>query len=121
MRFGLVGVAATLVHLLVANMVLITCSSSVYLSSLCGFATAFLVSYLGHYYFTFQTKKAHQETLIRFFSIAFGGFLGSYIVLALLARLDLPSETIRLTISILIIPVITYLLAKGWAFKQAKD
>ena len=118
-RFGFVGVLALLTHIAVANAVLAYVTSSAYAASLAGFLVAFAVSYLGHFHFTFSgpQNKEHGKTLPRFLLIAVCGFLGSLVVLKTIATYgDLP-PAVSLTFSILVIPGLTYLAARLWAFR----
>jgi putative flippase GtrA len=116
-RFGMVGVAATLTHIVVANAVLALVTGSAYVASAVGFAVAFAVSYLGHYHFTFAKDNGHGQSLPRFFLVALTGFLGSLLVLKVIATQAAIPQAVSLTLSILVIPGLTYLAARIWAFR----
>ena len=116
-RFGMVGVAATLTHIAVANAALAFLIVSPYASSAVGFAVAFAVSYLGHYHFTFAKDSGHGQSLPRFFLVALTGFLGSLLVLKVIAAPGAIPQAVSLTLSILVIPGLTYLAARVWAFR----
>ena len=107
-RFGMVGVAATLTHIAVANAVLALLIGSAYVASAVGFAVAFVVSYLGHYHFTFAKNGRHGQSLPRFFLVALTGFLGSLLVLKVIAAQGAIPQAVSLTLSILVIPGLTY-------------
>jgi putative flippase GtrA len=116
-RFGMVGVAATLTHIAVANAVLALVIGSPYVASAAGFVVAFAVSYLGHYHFTFAKNGSHGQSLPRFFLVALTGFLGSLMVLKVIAEQGAIPQAVSLTLSILVIPGLTYLAARVWAFR----
>ncbi|MEJ2125307.1 MAG: GtrA family protein [Alphaproteobacteria bacterium] len=116
-RFGMVGVGATLTHIAVANTVLALVTGSPYAASAMGFTVAFAVSYLGHYHFTFAKNSGHGQSLPRFFVVALTGFLGSLIVLKVIATQGVIPQAVSLTLSILVIPGLTYLAARIWAFR----
>lgn len=116
-RFGFVGLSAMGTHIAVANAVLAYAVASAYVASLAGFLVAFGVSYLGHYHFTFGVGQGHTKALPRFFLIAVSGFLASLVVLKVIAVYFNFAPAISLTISILVIPGLTYLAARAWAFQ----
>jgi putative flippase GtrA len=113
----MVGVAATLTHIAVANAVLALVTGSAYVASAAGFAVAFVVSYLGHYHFTFARNGNHGQSFPRFFLVALTGFLGSLLVLKVIAAQGGIPQAVSLTLSILVIPGLTYLAARIWAFR----
>jgi len=121
MRFGLVGVLATLTHLVVGNFTQFMTSLVPQICSFFGFVVAFLVSYLGHFHFTFRdqskTLSVSGKPLVRFAAIAIFGFLISLIVLTTLDYYSLGNSIYRLSFSILVIPILTFLLSNFWAFK----
>jgi putative flippase GtrA len=102
-RFGLVGVAALLTHMAVAWLVLERLTGSPYAASLAGFLVAFCVSFLGHHHFTFAGGQDYIRTLPRFFLVALSGFL---------------AKMVSMMVSILVIPALTYLAARLWAFAR---
>ncbi len=112
-RFGLVGVAATLTHMAVAEAAHMLGGLSVVWASATGFAPAFGVSYLGHARVTFRGRARHAHALPRFFLVAFGAFLAS---LGLLVAAERVPDALRLLVSIGLIPVFSYALARLWAF-----
>lgn len=116
-RFGIVGVAATLTHMAVANTALRLLTASPYAASAMGFMVAFGVSYLGHYHFTFAGEGAHGKSLPRFFLVALSGFLASLVVLRGIAGYGGVPQAVSLTLSILVIPGLSYLAARAWAFR----
>lgn len=116
-RFGFVGLSAMVTHIVVANAVLAYVIDSAYAASLAGFLVAFCVSYLGHYHFTFGEGQGHAKALPRFFLVAVSGFLASLMVLKVIATYSAVPPAVSLTLSILVIPGLTYLAARLWAFR----
>jgi putative flippase GtrA len=115
-RFGIVGIVATLTHMAVAHAGLALLTNSPYLASLAGFLSAFCVSYLGHYHFTFGADSVHSKALPRFVAIAVTGFLTSLVVIKAVTFYGLPPD-VSLTVSILLIPGLTYIASRLWAFR----
>lgn len=116
-RFGIVGVTALVTHMAVAWLVLERLTASPYAASLIGFLVAFCVSFLGHHHFTFAEEQGYVKTLPRFFAVAVSGFLTSLVVLKAVESHGLP-KTVSLMVSILVIPALTYVAARLWAFAR---
>lgn len=74
MTFGLVGIGASLLHIVVAWMAINWGQLPVVLANIAGFCIAFIWSYLGHYHFTFQASGNHRAAIVKFAAVALGGF-----------------------------------------------
>lgn len=118
MRFGVVGVLAMCVHLLVVAL-LVPLGLVPLLANIVGFLVAFQVSYFGHARWTFNVSapnnKRHQ---IKFFSVAVLGFLlneASYSVLLQLLHMH---YLLTLAIVLFGVAVVTFVLSKLWAFRE---
>jgi putative flippase GtrA len=73
--FASIGVLGTAAHYLtLITLVQIFTYKSVY-SSIIGFIVGALVNYFLNYRFTFKSDKGHQETMIKFFIVAFMGLM----------------------------------------------
>jgi putative flippase GtrA len=120
-RFGFVGVLATLTHLVIGNFVQFSTTLAPQICSFFGFIVAFIVSYLGHFHFTFRDQSKSLSVagkpLFKFAVIAISGFLISLFVLTGLEHFKLGQSIYRLSFSILIIPLLTFLLSNFWAFR----
>ena len=113
-RFGLVGGAATLIHLLVAGALLgFFTGLSPFIANIVAFLMAFLVSLHGHRHITFK----QQGSGVKFFVVALSGFaLNNFLLASMLAVTPLP-DFVALTISTLAVPIVSYLAARLWAFR----
>lgn len=118
-RFGLIGVAATLTHLGVAQAALALMPESVWLANLIGFVIAMLVGFFGHQYFTFGGKAPFWQAFWRYFLIAIAGFAVNNGVLVGLVGLGLVAKPVALTIAILVVPAGTFLASRFWGFRPA--
>ena len=115
-RFGAVGLFATLVHFTVAlSMKYLTGTSSVLLMNTCGFLVALVVSFFGHYHFTFSSSQIYTHAFARFFVVALGAFAASSLCIVLTSYAHLP-DFWRLFFGVLIIPIISYLANKKLVF-----
>lgn len=115
-RFGLVGVGATLVHMSVALGLERLADLPLALINLIGFCTAFILSFCGHYYWTFRSNGPRHQAFLRFFIVALIGFGASTVMLATLQAIGFAGDTAKLMISILVIPPVTFVVGKLWAF-----
>ncbi|MEM9138355.1 MAG: GtrA family protein [Pseudomonadota bacterium] len=117
-RFGVVGIAATLIHLGGAWSANRWLDLSEYMANSAGFALAFAVSYLGHFYWTFQAQSRHRQSLGRFLAVALTGFaLSNLIVWAVVAQAGQPFEA-ALAVILLIVPGSSWLVSRLWAFRS---
>lgn len=121
-RFGLVGIAATLTHAGIALALTVSGVAHPLVANLIAFLVAFLVSFLGHHFWSFpdpaSTKQRRRRRMLRFFVLAFAGFSANSIALAgWLAWVPLP-DAIGVLVSIGLIPLVTYLGARLWAFAE---
>ncbi|EGV28815.1 GtrA family protein [Thiorhodococcus drewsii AZ1] len=114
LRFGIVGISATLTHLLTAGMVLKYCYSSVFFANITAFVIAFQVSFVGHRYVTFK-KKGHTD---RFIVAAGLGFIFNNVILAGLVFSGLLNGLLAIFVSTLCVPIIVYALLRFWVFSN---
>ncbi|MET0091667.1 MAG: GtrA family protein, partial [Candidatus Thiodiazotropha sp.] len=81
------------------------------------FLIAFGVSYIGHSLWTFSHKKhQHNKTVARFLGVAVFSFAlneGGYYLLLEYTQME---YLFSLLIVLIIVPVITFILSKYWAF-----
>ncbi|WP_419307932.1 GtrA family protein [Chromohalobacter israelensis] len=114
-RFGLVGIAATGVHLLVAGVLLGTWPSmSEFLANVVAFLAAFQVSLMGHRRVTFRRRGRAK----RFFLVALAGFVLNNGVLGTLLATTPVQGFLAVAIATLTVPVLTYLASRFWAFRE---
>lgn len=120
-KFAIVGILATLTHALVAAALLQSGILSAFPANICGFLTAFSVSFSGHYFWSFahlrQDGKA-LKSMIRFLVIAVSGFALNASVLALWLQLTPWPDLLGLMVSIAIVPALSFLGARLWAFSH---
>ena len=115
-RFGLVGVAATLLHVLVAWLAH-KAGAAAFLANALGFVTAFACSYLGHFYWTFGQRAGHETRLPRFLVVSGVGFgLTNLIVWLVAERGGHGFETALLAI-LFVVPACTWALSRLWVFR----
>lgn len=119
LRFGSVGAGATLVHLAGAWLANRGLGFQPFLANACGFAVAFTLSYLGHFYWTFGRQAGHARHLPRFIVVAGVGYaLTNLVVWLVTMRGGYPFEA-ALAVILVVVPTSTWLLARIWAFRAS--
>ncbi|MAN50853.1 MULTISPECIES: GtrA family protein [unclassified Marinimicrobium] len=114
--FGIVGVAATLTHYLMALSSHEGLGLNLYAANLLGYVTAMTVSFYGHGWLTFRVALT-RATLQRFVVASVSTFLSSEILLwALETGTSLPHR-ITLSIVVISVPVVSFILNKFWVYR----
>jgi len=120
-KFAVVGVLATLTHAVVAAGLLQSGALSAFPANICGFLVAFAVSFSGHYFWSFSHLRragTALKSMIRFLIIAVSGFALNSTVLALWLGLTPWPDLLGLMVSIAIVPALSFLGARLWAFSH---
>ena len=120
-KFAVVGVAATLTHAAVAASLLELGQLAAMTSNIAGFAVAFCVSFTGHYFWSFshlRNRSTAMRSMARFLVIALAGFLLNATTLTLWLSLTPWPDLTGLLFSIAIVPALTFLGARLWAFSH---
>jgi putative flippase GtrA len=124
-RFGTVGVAAAAIHVLMFSASIELAGLAPLAANFVGFGVAVVVSFFGHFQWTFRgqtaggSRRRQRTALARFTLVALTGLalnsLAVYVVVNLLA---LPYHyAILLMISV--VPLVVFALSKLWAFAAA--
>ena len=118
MRYGLVGVVASLVHAAISLALHKFLGMDPFWSHATGFFGGLFTAYTGHYYYSFKDDGAHKKRFPKFFITALTGFTlhqsGVYI---LVRHLGLDYSTQTLPILMVCVPMVTFLLSKFWVFR----
>jgi putative flippase GtrA len=123
LRFGMVGGLATFVHMVIGT-IMIQSGWDPLSANMIAFAIAFLVSFVGHLGFSFADQDiSTPDALWKFAIVALIGFGCNETLLAILLSNDVLSDTISLWVSTGSAAILTFVLAKFWAFRplQIKD
>jgi putative flippase GtrA len=117
MRFGAVGVLATLVHYGTA-MILIQKGSDPMLSNFCAFMAAFAVSFTGHFLWSFRHQGAEMgSALIRFSIVAACAFGFNQLAFAGVLRWTHLGHVLGLAVVLIGVAGTTFIFSKIWAFR----
>lgn len=115
-RFSVVGCAATVVHLGIVLGLGAHTQMSTLVVHLTGFLGAFSISFAGHYLYTFKSTQRWQSALFKFLAMSLMLLLLSSLVLKLCALAGL-TRSVRLIISAISIPVLSYVINKKLVFQ----
>ena len=118
LRFGLVGALATLVHMLI-GVTLIHSGWPALAANPVSFVIAFVVSFMGHYGFSFSDQEADIVTSLKRFSIvACGGFIANEALLAVLVWSGGVPQILALVFSTGTAAVGSFFASRNWAFQK---
>lgn len=117
-RFTLVGILATILHISIAWLLIAHAGLYPLIANFLAFLGAFMLSFSGHYYWTFYSRANRTQALRRFFVISGTAFLVNNIVLAGLLRADFITPVLATICAAFLIPVFTYILSRLWVFQQ---
>ncbi|RWM86429.1 MAG: GtrA family protein [Mesorhizobium sp.] len=119
-RFGLVGIAATILYAALAIGLVESkwIGFSPVQASLAAYAAAAVFSYFAHKSVTFMSNGSHRSEAARFLLLTATGFAVAYAAPALLtAKLGLP-PIIAILVTCLLIPAVNLLMLDRWVFAQ---
>jgi len=116
-KFAIIGVCATLTHLLVGNLAILSGVAPLK-ANFIAFLVAFFVSFFGHYHYSFAGhSQSLVVSLLRFGVTAICGFLVNQLVLwGLLTVFDMQGN-FALILSTVFSAATTYFMSKLWAFR----
>ena len=115
-RFGLVGIAATLVYAMVSAVANERLAMTPVLASIIGQTASMGVSYFGHSLFSFRVKTNHQTYLWRFLIIAALTFALNGAVTWLIADILKLSPRVAIATVTILIPIVNYIFNRFWVF-----
>ncbi len=117
-RFGIVGMAATLTHYLA--LILLVESGGLRATPATGiaFLLALCVTYLGQSYFVFRAADHGTSRLARFCMVALGGLAANSAMMFVVTESLGLSYHIGFVITLMIVPTASFILSKIWVFRQ---
>jgi len=121
LRFGIIGLLATFVHMVI-GFLLIQSGWQPLVANTLAFATAFLVSFIGHLRFSFANQDVGAASALRrFLVVALIGFGCNQAILVVLLSWGMISDTIALWISTGCAAILTFILSRIWAFRTRRE
>lgn len=120
LRFISVGGVATLTHYLVVLSLVYLFALYPELANIFGFLSAFAISFIGHWRWTFREQRACLRfALPAFASVALGMFLLNAVVFHLLLKYASLRFELALFFAQALVVILTYVASKYWAFAKS--
>jgi putative flippase GtrA len=118
MRFGLVGVLATVLYALLASALMSPewIGFSAVPASLAAYAAAALFSYFAHRAVTFMSRGRHRREAPRFLLLTATGLAVAYCAPALLTGLFGLPGIVSILVTCIAIPVLNLIVLRLWVF-----
>jgi putative flippase GtrA len=121
-RFGAVGLAATATHAVMFAGFIEFVGLAPLVANFAAFGIAVLVSFLGHFHWTFRSQTAahgrqqQRAAFVRFAQVALAGLaLNSLAVILIVNLLALP-YLYALILMVGVVPLVVFAMSKFWAF-----
>jgi putative flippase GtrA len=116
--FGVVGVAAMLVHLGSVALILVPLGLAPLVANVLAFLIAFQISHAGHRRLTFQSSSSApaSQSRLRFFAVALASFALNELMYWVLLRYTNLDYRLALAIVLVLVSAVTFFLARNWAF-----
>lgn len=116
LRFTVVGLVATAMHLFIAIVAYRLLGFGVWSANLSGFLAALSLSYFGHYHFSFSSGRAHMTAMLRFATTALMAYLVNLGAVWLLTSGRVVPESVAMVIGIGLMPIVTFTLSRLWVY-----
>ncbi len=116
LRFGMIGVAATLTHLVSALVLNEVLGVSVIWSNFTAFLIAWPISYMGNFFWTFETSATHLKSMPRFVITSLTGLSVSQLIVWFVAGVMGQGLRIALVPALIIVPALSFLMSRYWVF-----
>jgi putative flippase GtrA len=117
-RFSLVGIIATFIYFISANLLIYTNIVSPIIASSIAFIITMPISFLGHRNFTFQAGQNNISYLKRYLCYAIIGFACSNLIIFLTTLTSLINAYIGVAMVTLVLPIINFLALKFFVFYE---
>lgn len=119
LRFGVVGVAALLIHWLVVASLVPIFHLHPLLANVFGALGGVQASYWGHRTWTFEARTLrHRQTLPRFIVVACTSFTINEFLYFLLLRFTPLDYRLALLLVLAAVALLTFVLNRQWAFRR---
>lgn len=118
--FAAVGMIGTVFHYIVLVCAVSGFQVKPLIGSMVGFLVGATVNYLGNYYITFKSDKAHIESSIKFFLIALSGFVINAVIMITLPLVFNFHYLIDQSIATILILFWNFSGNKLWTFSETE-
>ena len=121
-RYGIVGVAASVVHFTIAYIAFEKIHINFFISHFIGFLFGLITAYFGHYFYSFKDDEDHGKRFPKFLVTALVALIlhqGGAFVFVNVFQLNYSKQVLPLLV--VTVPVFTFLLNKFWVFSSIED
>ena len=115
-RFSAVGGVATMVYVTAAMIAVAFGGVSPTVGAVIGFCASFLVSYVGHFHFTFAVPGRYRDYVLKFAISSLASFLISTTTMWGMTNVLMIDYKIALVAVAVLIPICSYLFNRFWVF-----
>ena len=116
-RFGIVGILATITHFYSLTVLVDKLSFHPLLANPMAFILGFIVSFSGHFYWTFAKSQQISTAIRRFFIVALINLGLNQCLYSLFFTVFMLDYRYAQLIALVSVPPIVYLLSRYWAFR----
>ncbi len=117
LKFGLVGLFATLTYYFLAiSLREFQYGLSILLTNMIAYCIAIIVSYLGHYFWTYKARGNHGATFAKYIVSALLGCGLNSIIVHICMRLSMQYKS-AIFVAIILVPTIAYIMNRKWVFR----
>ena len=117
-RFIIVGCSATIVHIVFAWILFSFINLSLLWANFFAYLTAFGISFVGNFYWTFHNPGNPYKALKKFFLISLIAFVINSLILKILSHVSYLSSEIVILTAAGVIPIVTFTASRLWIFKN---
>ena len=119
LRFGLVGIVATLVHVVTVLVMHYLAGFSTLWANAIAFLTAWTVSYIGNWLWTFEAPTAHSHSAPRYFFVGIAGFALNQVIVEITTNWWAWPMWLALVPVVMVVPLVSFLASRYWAYRKS--
>ena len=116
-RFAVVGAVATTIHAAVFTLLVETTPLDPVVATVIAFFVAFVAGFALNRAWTFRSRADPIAQLPRYLAVQLVGLALNAAIMALAVHVQHWSPYIGLGLAIVLVPPVTFALARGWAFR----
>jgi putative flippase GtrA len=120
-RFALVGVAATTIHIFVVAVLVSQTALPVLLANTAAFLTAFGISFVANYVWTFGTPGSPRKAIRRFIVVSASLFALNTVVLTVFVESGSLSPFYSAIAAATVIPLVSFISNRLWVFRDERE
>ncbi len=119
-RFSVTGLVATIAHGAVLNLLVLAAGLHPTIANIGAFLTAYSISYLGHYYFSFRSREVHAAAAPKFFIVALIGLALNTLIFVIVVNMLRWHYMIAFAAVIMLTPPTIFLISRKFVFTAAE-